>query len=177
MKALTLNQVKTALNNSANAVNESNLQDLFINAVYHGLVHGNILPAQLKLVRDSNLVGKFKAALAKHMPAKWDKKAERYVYDANKAERLLSTLGLERTHSTLEQGADALPAIFEGEKAKREYNRAEYLVTISKKLTKEGEPEVDSIIGIMAALLESPELCADAMKAIVKASKAQVKAA
>lgn len=172
MKSLTLKTVSSRITSIVNASNHEALQEVFVNAVLHGLVHGNIMPAALKALRDSKAPAKFKAAIAKHMPAKWDKKASKYVYDAKKADKLLETLDLVREKSTLEEVAAALPNIFTVTRTTREYDRARYMVTVAHHLTANGEPKAEEITAIMAALLENPELINKAARAIVNGAQA-----
>lgn len=177
MKTLTLKAVSTRINTIVRDSNPDQLQEVFVNAIFHGLVHGNIMPAAMKALRNSDAPSKLKAAINKYMPMKWNKAKARYEHNAAKRDKLYSELGIDGD-STLEALAEALPAELFAKTPRKvsEYNRAEYLANVAKKLTKEGEPEVEAIMGVMSALLESPELVGAAMQGIVKASKA-VKAA
>lgn len=178
MKTLTLKAVSTRINTIVRDSNPEQLQEVFVNAIFHGLVHGNIMPAAMKALRNSDAPSKLKAAINKFMPMKWNKAKARYEHNAAKRDKLYSELGIDGD-STLEALAEALPSELFAKTPRKvsEYNRAEYLANVAKKLEKEGEPEVEAIMGVMSALLESPELVGAAMQGIVKASKAVAKAA
>ena len=179
MKVSTL---KSNITSIVKANDESNLHAVICNCVYQSLVHGNILPTQMKAVRDSKANPKFKAALNKYMPMTWRKagktvKTPHYEFSSTKQEELRLALGITKD-STLEQVTAAMPVIFEKKAPAKQYNRAEYLASVAKKLTKEGEADVDSIIALTAALLAQPQLVEMASKAIFSdAAKKLVKAA
>lgn len=178
MKALTLKAVSTQINAIVRDSNPEHLQAVFVNAVYHGLIHGNIMPTAMKALRNSEAPSKLKAAINKYMPMKWNKAKARYEFNTAKRDKLHGELNVN-SDTTLEALAEALPTelFAKAPRKQTEYNRAEYLANVAKKLEKEGEPQVEAIIGLMAALLETPELTKAAAQAVFKASKAVAKAA
>jgi len=173
MKTLTLKAVSTRINTIVRDSNPEQLQEVFVNAVYHGLIHGNIMPAAMKALRNSDAPSKLKASINKYMPMKWNKAKARYEHNAAKRDKLYGELGVN-ADTTLEALAEALPAELFAKTPRKvsEYNRAEYLANVAKKLEKEGEPEVEAIMGLMAALLENPEHVKAASKAVFNVSNA-----
>ena len=171
MNTIKLTTLKSTIAGIVKANDESNLQAVYANVVYQGLVHGNILPNQMAALRNSKANPKLKAGLAKHMPMAWTKasksvKTAHYSFDAAKQDALRVELGITKT-STLDEVAEALPTLFTPAKKPAEYDRDTYLTNVAKKLTKEGEQEVESIMAVMSALLEHPELVGKAARAVM----------
>jgi len=178
MKALTVKTVTTQLNTLVRNSDESHLQTLFVNAVYHGLIHGNVMPKALASIRDSKAPAKFRAAIAKYMPAKWSKKDSKYIFDSAKRDRLLDELNLVAEKSTLAEVSNALPnAFFKAPRKSVEFNRADYLASVAKKLGDNGETHHEEVMALVSVLLDNPELITKAAKAIVNGAAKTAKAA
>ncbi|MFG1549524.1 hypothetical protein ABMA80_16010 [Halobacteriovorax sp. FRX-3] len=177
MKALALKTVQSSIRSIVRNSNPEHLQQVFASTIWHGLIHSNIMPAAMKALRDSDAPSKLKAGISKYMPMKWDKKREAYVFNPTKREKLLSDLALTE-QSSFEDLANSLPQLFEKKSEPTPYNRDAYLANVAKKLEKEGEQNVQDIIGLVNAMLNSPELVKAAGKAIFEhASVKSVKAA
>lgn len=167
MQALTNKQTASRLTALNNATKPEALQELFANLVYQALVHGNGNRERLAVLRDNKgAPQKFKVGLMKHMPMKWDKTAKQYNFDAEKANELRLELGIEYQTSTFEEVAEALPDLFaKRERQTAEFNMADYLAKVAKKLDKEGIANADDLVGLVALLANNPEATKAAQRA------------
>ncbi|AAM28349.1 hypothetical protein [Vibrio phage VpV262] len=172
MKALALKTVQSNIRSIVRNSNPAHLQEVFASTIWHGLIHSNIMPAAMKALRDSDAPSKLKAGISKYMPMKWDKKREAYVFNAAKREKLLSDLALT-DESSFEDLANSLPQLFEKKSEPTAYSRDAYLANVAKKLEKEGEQNVQDIIGLVSAMLDNPELVSAAAKAVFKQTAAK----
>lgn len=145
MKSLNFSATATKLTSVINAADESGLQELLVNLVYHGLIHGNCPLKQLSALRDSKANGKFKSAVGKYMPVKWVKGKGNveghYIFDGGKSLQLRTDFGLTASGitgieaSTIEDVANAVPDIFEkAEKKEQVFNAADSIKRLYDKL-------------------------------------------
>ena len=152
-------QLKTAITKIASANNAQMMQDVFVNMIYSGLIHNNILVDSMMKIRNSEANGKFKAGLNKFMPCKYNKDLDAYEYSKDKANKLLADLGLEFRTSSIDDVANALPNLFEKkEKEAKEFNLAEYLANVGKKLAKEDVQNHKMITEILTAIASDQTL-------------------
>lgn len=146
MKQLDSKSLKRNITATINANNTDKLQEIFVNVVFNGLVHNNIMSEQMKSLRDSNVHGKLKAGVSKFMPMKWNKDEERYEFNNTKAEKLRAEYGIEFRNTSFDDLSTILPNLFESkENAPKEFNLTEYVANIQKKLIKEGVKDADLI--------------------------------
>lgn len=164
MKSLTFKTTQSHLKAIINNHNPEQIQSVFANVVYHGLIHSNIMPALMKSLRDSDAPNKLKVAVSKHMPMQWDKKTKAYKFSATRRQKLLTDLALTE-ESSFEDVVNSLPDIMAKVSNPPVYNRAKLLKQTADKLTKNGEQNADDIMGLVNAMLNSPEL----MKVVARA--------
>ncbi|AUR85230.1 hypothetical protein NVP1077O_66 [Vibrio phage 1.077.O._10N.261.45.A10] len=168
MKTLNTAQLKTSLTAIASNNSTEKLLTVIAHTIHNGLVHHNIMPEHMKAIRDSNVNREFKAALAKYMPMSWNKEKEAYQFSNKKAENMRLKLGLEFRVSTVEDVADALPAMFEA-KAKRvqaDFSIDEYTAKMATKLAKEGIADAELIAQLVNMLAKDPSALGNAAKAV-----------
>lgn len=168
MQAYDLKQANSKLTSLNNATSPEALQELFANLVFHALVHGNASRERLATLRDNaGAPAKFKTGLLKFMPVKWDKKTRQYNFDGEKADALRLELGITYGESSFEQVADALPYLFEKQaREPKDFNLADYLAQVAKKLDANGIGNADDLIGLVHLLANNP----DATKAAIHAA-------
>lgn len=172
MKTLTTKQIKTQITSLTNASSEDNLQTLFVNIVMNGLIHSNVMPETLIKIRESKLNSKFKAAINKFVPAKFDKKLNTYVFDKVKAEKLQAELGVTYMLTTLDELSNALPNIFEKkEKETKEFNVDDYMTKVAATLAKNGVENADTIIALAQACMSSDEVLRNCITQLVSEEK------
>lgn len=164
MKALDMENTKAAMTRLNSATKPEALQELFTNVVFHALIHGNVCREQLAEMRDNKgAPAKFKAGLIKHMPVKWDKAAKQYNYDKEKGVELCAELGVVYSETSFEELADVLPELFaKVEKAKTEFNLADYLAKVAKKLDKEGVTNADKLMALVRVCMNDDAVTARA---------------
>lgn len=168
MKTLTTSQLKTKLSAIANANSTENMTTVITHCVYNGLIHNNIMPEHMKVIRNSNAPQQFKAALSKHMPMAWNKEKDSYEFNKVKAEKLLLELGLEFRESSLDEVAASLPELFaKKEHTTTQFNLDTYVANIAKKLAKEGYDNADEIAAITAMLARNPALVSKVADVVV----------
>lgn len=153
-----------------NATSPAEMQTLFINVVHHALVFGNANLERMTKLRDSKAPTAFKAGLVKHMPIKWDKEAQGYKFDADKATNLRLELGVKYEAGTIEETAAVLPELFAKveRQAPKPFELATYLAQVAKRLEKEGITNADDIAGLIAVLANNEDMTAAARTAAFK---------
>lgn len=167
MKAMNIKALNAAFTKIINCNSEEHLQEVFCNLVHHALVHGNASLERMAALRNSKAPAKFKSALLKHMPVKWDKTAQQYGYDKDKATKLRVELMIQYGVDDFELTCAALPFIFEkAERQAKEFVLADYLAQVAKKLDKEGIANADDLVGLVSLLANNP----DATKAAIHAA-------
>ncbi len=170
MKTLTTAQLKTKLTSIANSHSEEALSNVLAHCIHNGLVHHNIMPEHMKLVRESEVTGKFKAALAKYMPMTWNKEKGAYQFSNKKAETLRLQLGLEFRNSTVEDVLLVLPNIFAKKERKvNEFSIDTYTTAMATKLAKEGVADAELIAQLVNMLAKDSGGISAAVKAVVNA--------
>lgn len=165
MKLLTGKLTGSRLTSVINATDDKHLQELFCNLVYHALINDNANLERMGRLRTSQAPSKFKAALGKFMPIKWDKEAEKYTFDSVKADKLRCDLGISKS-DYFEVVVQALPEIFkkEDEKKAAPVDTVEKVATnVANRLNKLKVENSDNIAQVMATLANNPSKLEEVM--------------